>query len=245
MGKTFNPYTIIILFSDVVKGRKGVNCNASAYFHSLIALPIAQKEKMVPLGLIISLPSTLTYSCFVLGTSHPQVSWKSGQVWHSARIQKTLLCGHSDSLKFKNWLSVVKRTTQRKPWQCTENSRSDGALSSVSTTEVLLLLKEAPSIESHGVESHQKLSNSRLTFPNSSQELVFSSFPPLTPLTHVTVWTRAWKQPLLCREFRNLSGLRQSTCSSAMTADLTVSVCLFTFNLNYTMWFVSNRVSSV
>lgn len=74
MGKTFNPYTIIILFSDVVKGRKGVKCNTSAYFPSLVALPIAQKEKMVPLGLSISLPSTLTYSGFALGTSHPQVS---------------------------------------------------------------------------------------------------------------------------------------------------------------------------
>lgn len=60
MGTTFNPYTIIILFSDMVKGRKGVNCNASPCFHSLVALPTAQKEKTVPLGLIISLPSTLT-----------------------------------------------------------------------------------------------------------------------------------------------------------------------------------------
>lgn len=127
MGKTFNPYTIIILFSDVVKGRTGVKCNTSTYFPSLVALSIAQKEKMVPLGLSISLPSTLTYSGFAPGTSHPQVSWKSSHVWHSARIQKTLPCEHSDSLEFKHWLSDVKWTTQRKPWQCTENSRSDRA----------------------------------------------------------------------------------------------------------------------
>lgn len=164
MGKTFNPYTIIILFSDVVKGRTEVKCNTSTYFPSLVALSIAQKEKMVPLGLSISLPSTLTYSGFALGTSHPQVSWKSSHVWHSARIQKTLPCERSDSLEFKHWLSDVKWTTQRKPWQCTENSRSDRALSSVSTTEVLLLLKEAPSIESRGVESHQTVSNSHSKF---------------------------------------------------------------------------------